>query len=70
VSKATGEAKAGGSLAPSESKQGESFLTDGKTLRARAREHIMDGAVTASYGADRGVILKPAFNAMHRGRQP
>ena len=28
------------------------FLTDVKTLRARARAHIADGAVTSNYGAD------------------
>jgi bacterioferritin len=30
----------------------EPFLTDVKTLRQRAREHIKDGAVTRSYGGD------------------
>lgn len=34
------------------------FLTDVKTLRARARKHIEDGAVTAGYQADRGVVIK------------
>jgi bacterioferritin len=29
------------------------FLTDVQTLRARAREHIDDGAVTSDYGLDR-----------------
>ena len=29
------------------------FLTDIKTLRARARKHIEQGAVTAGYRADR-----------------
>ncbi len=34
------------------------FLTDIKTLRARARKHIEDGAVTAGYRADRETIIK------------
>lgn len=36
----------------------QSFLTDIKTLRARARKHIEDGAVTAGYQADRVVVIK------------
>ncbi len=34
------------------------FLTDVKTLRARARKHIQDGAVTPGYGADRDTVVK------------
>jgi bacterioferritin len=34
------------------------FLTDIRTLRERARKHISDGAVTASYDADRATVLK------------
>jgi bacterioferritin len=34
------------------------FLTDVKTLRARARRHIQQGAVTESYRADRKTVLK------------
>jgi bacterioferritin len=34
------------------------FLTDVKTLRQRARQHIEQGAVTESYQADREVVLK------------
>ena len=34
------------------------FLTDIKTLRARSRKHIEDGAVTAGYGADRPTVIK------------
>jgi bacterioferritin len=34
------------------------FLTDVKTLRARARQHIEQGAVTASYRADRATVVK------------
>jgi len=32
--------------------QGKPFLTDVKTLRERARQHIQDGAVTKSYGGN------------------
>lgn len=34
------------------------FLTDIKTLRARARKHIENGAVTAGYKADRTTVIK------------
>ena len=34
------------------------FLTDIKTLRARARQHIDQGAITAGYGADRDTVVK------------
>jgi bacterioferritin len=34
------------------------FLTDLKTLRARARQHIEQGAVTPGYRADREVVLR------------
>ena len=34
------------------------FLTDIKTIRARARQHIQEGAVTPSYTADRKTVLK------------
>jgi bacterioferritin len=34
------------------------FLTDVKTLRARARKHIEQGAVTESYRADRKTVVK------------
>jgi len=34
------------------------FLTDVKTLRERARQHIEQGAVTAGYNADRETVLK------------
>lgn len=34
------------------------FLTDIQTLRARARQHIEEGAVTAGYAADRETVLK------------
>lgn len=34
------------------------FLTDIQTLRARARKHIEDGAVTAGYRADRATVVK------------
>ena len=34
------------------------FLTDVKTLRKRAREHIEQGAVTSGYRADRATVIK------------
>lgn len=34
------------------------FLTDIKTLRNRARQHIQSGAVTAGYRADRDAVVK------------
>ena len=35
-----------------------SFVSDIAALRERARQHIEDGAVTASYGANRETVLK------------
>ena len=43
---------------PAKSAPAKPFLTDIKTLRERARKHIMDGAVTAAYRADRGTVIK------------
>ena len=37
---------------------GKPFLTDIKTLRARARKHIEQGAVTEGYAADRKTVIK------------
>ena len=34
------------------------FLTDIKTLRERARQHIEQGAITAGYSADRDTVVK------------
>jgi bacterioferritin len=36
----------------------ESFLTDIKTLRERARKHIENGAVAEGYSADRETVIK------------
>ena len=33
-------------------------LTDTKTLRARARQHVEEGAVTTGYAADREAVIK------------
>jgi bacterioferritin len=41
-----------------------SFLTDIKTLRERARQHIDEGAVTATYEADRETVLKLLNDAL------
>jgi bacterioferritin len=38
--------------------QQQPFLTDVKTLRQRAREHILQGAVTEGYRADRETVVK------------
>lgn len=34
------------------------FLTDVNTLRARARQHIEQGAITNTYRADRAIVVK------------
>ena len=34
------------------------FLTDIKTIRERARQHVDDGAVTAGYDAERDTVIK------------
>jgi bacterioferritin len=39
-------------------KDKETFLSDIKTIRERARKHIEDGAVTSAYRADRETVLK------------
>jgi bacterioferritin len=41
-----------------DSNRKQPFLTDVKTLRKRAREHIEQGAVTQGYTADRETVLK------------
>ncbi|MEG3788683.1 ferritin-like domain-containing protein [Lysobacter sp. CCNWLW3] len=33
-------------------------IADVKAIRARARQHIQDGAITSSYTADRGTVIK------------
>jgi bacterioferritin len=40
------------------------FLTDIKTLRERARQHIEQGAVTAGYSADRETVIKVLNEAL------
>jgi bacterioferritin len=42
----------------------QDFLTDIRTLRKRARQHIDEGAVTASYDADRDTVLKLLNDAL------
>jgi len=42
----------------------KSFLTDIKTLRARARKHIEKGAVTEGYKADRKTVIKVLNEAL------
>jgi bacterioferritin len=41
-----------------------SFLTDVKTLRERARQHIAEGSVTPGYSADRDTVLKLLNDAL------
>src|SRR5689334_6652173 len=38
--------------------QQQPFLTDIKTLRERARQHIQNGAITEGYSADRETVVK------------
>lgn len=40
-----------------ESEPSKPFLTDIKTIRARAREHLRDGAITEGYKADRQKVI-------------
>lgn len=40
------------------------FLTDIKTLRERARQHMHDGAVTEGYSADRETVVKLLNDAL------
>jgi bacterioferritin len=42
----------------------KAFLTDVKTLRARAREHIEEGAVTASYGGEAETAIRVLDDAL------
>ena len=47
------------------------FLSDIKTLRERARQHIEQGAVTESYQADLPTVLKLLNEALgDRGEAP
>src|SRR5215211_2282884 len=45
-------------LKRSEAVADQPFLTDIKTLRERARQHIENGAVTSGYSADRETVIK------------
>jgi len=45
-------------MTESRKKTDTSFLTDVKTLRARARKQIEDGVLTPSYGLDAGVAVE------------
>jgi bacterioferritin len=44
--------------------QGKPQLTDIKTLRERARRHVMEGAVTDAYRADREQVIKLLQDAL------
>lgn len=43
---------------PMRKNDASAFVTDLATIRARARQHIEDGAITASYTADRAAVIK------------
>lgn len=40
------------------------FLTDVKTLRERARQHIEEGAITQGYKADRNIVVRLLNDAL------
>ncbi len=42
----------------------KTFLSDVKTLRARARQHIEEGPVTPAYGCDRDTVVKLLNDAL------
>ena len=44
--------------------ENSAFLSDIKTLRERARQHIENGAVTAGYRADRETVIR-LLNGIH-----
>lgn len=44
--------------------QDRPFLTDVETLRARARQHIEQGAITDTYRADRATVVKLLNDAL------
>jgi bacterioferritin len=44
--------------------QGTPFLTDVKTLRERARQHMDQGAITQTYGADRDTVVRVLNQAL------
>ena len=52
------KASASSKIKASNSGPAHPFLSDIKTLRARARQHIDKGAVTGDYRADRSVVCK------------
>ena len=45
------------------------FLTDVKTLRQRARDHIMQGAITPGYTAERETVVRAGEPAGGRPRR-
>ena len=45
----------------------QDFLTDIKTLRERARQHIENGAVTEGYKADRQNVIRLLNEALANG---
>jgi bacterioferritin len=45
-------------MKPISAKDKRPFVSDVQELRRRAREHMLDGAVTESYGADRETVIR------------
>src|SRR5690349_24377615 len=59
TSSARGASRTGGAGGNGDGETSEGpFLTDVKTLRERARQHIQQGAVTENYGADPKVVVE------------
>src|SRR5256885_11357664 len=46
------------------SRKATPFLTDVQTLRQRARQHIEQGAITETYGADRDTVVNVLNQAL------
>ena len=55
---------AGGQQQQQKGAQQTPFFTDVQTLRQRARQHMQEGAVTQSYGADRDTVVKVLNDAL------
>lgn len=49
---------------PPAARSKQAFVTDVKTLRARARKHIEEGAVTAGYGGNTATAVKVLNDAL------
>jgi bacterioferritin len=56
--------KSGTAPVPNGKDHGGAFVMDVEKIRANAREHIKEGAVTEGYGADRETVLKLLNDAL------